>query len=163
MARSPRLVCVLAGRRVRPGSRRPRVERGVWSEVREGVGWGRSGSVWDRLRFPLPLPSPSSGSDLATLPRRRLLAGVLPLSRPALPCLRGAVRRYGFLTRPGAFGRRGARFALPAPIPAAALAFLRWLGRLSRVGGCECRVWARPSRCHAFLASRVLPAPVPGT
>lgn len=31
MARSPRLVCVLAGRRVRPGSRRPRVERGVWS------------------------------------------------------------------------------------------------------------------------------------
>ena len=85
MARSPCLVCILAGRRVRPGSRRPRVERGVWSEVREGVGWGRSGSVWDRLRFPLPLPSPSSGSDLATLPRRRLLAGVLPLSRPALP------------------------------------------------------------------------------
>lgn len=68
MARSPRLVCVLAGRRVRPGSRRPRVERGVWSEVREGVGWGRSGSVWDRLRFPLPLPLP--------LPS--------PLPRPAL-------------------------------------------------------------------------------
>lgn len=56
MARSPRLVCVLAGRRVRPGSRRPRVERGVWSEVREGVGGvglGPSGTASD---FPSPSP-----------------------------------------------------------------------------------------------------------
>lgn len=58
MARSPRLVCVLAGRRVRPGSRRPRVERGVWSEVREGVGWGRSGTASD-FPSPSPLPRPA--------------------------------------------------------------------------------------------------------
>ena len=59
MARSPCLVCILAGRRVRPGSRRPRVERGVWSEVREGVGGvglGPSGTASD---FPSPSPLPS--------------------------------------------------------------------------------------------------------
>lgn len=137
MARSPRLVCVLAGRRVRPGSRRPRVERGVWSEVREGVGWGRSGSVWDRLRFPLPLPlpSPSSGSDLATLPRRRLLAGVLPLSRPALPCLRGAVRRYGFLTRPGGVRSSGRALCSPGTHPRRGSGFSTLAGAVVACGG----------------------------
>lgn len=135
MARSPCLVCILAGRRVRPGSRRPRVERGVWSEVREGVGWGRSGSVWDRLRFPLPLPSPSSGSDLATLPRRRLLAGVLPLSRPALPCLRGAVRRYGFLTRPGGVRSSGRALCSPGTHPRRGSGFSTLAGAVVACGG----------------------------
>lgn len=136
MARSPRLVCVLAGRRVRPGSRRPRVERGVWSEVREGVGGvglGPSGAASD---FPSPpLPSPSSGSDLATLPRRRLLAGVLPLSRPALPCLRGAVRRYGFLTRPGGVRSSGRALCSPGTHPRRGSGFSTLAGAVVACGG----------------------------
>ena len=71
MARSPRLVCVLAGRRVRPGSRRPRVERGVWSEVREGVGGvglGPSGTASD---FPSPAPLPRPRPALSSPPNPR--------------------------------------------------------------------------------------------
>ena len=61
MARSPRLVWVLAGWRVRPGSRRPGVERGVWSEVEKGwggVGLGPSGTASD-FPSPSPLPRPA--------------------------------------------------------------------------------------------------------
>lgn len=133
MARSPRLVCVLAGRRVRPGSRRPRVERGVWSEVREGVGGVRLGPP--PISPPPPLPSPSSGSDLATLPRRRLLAGVLPLSRPALPCLRGAVRRYGFLTRPGGVRSSGRALCSPGTHPRRGSGFSTLAGAVVACGG----------------------------
>lgn len=70
MARSPCLVCILAGRRVRPGSRRPRVERGVWSEVREGVGGvglGPSGTASD---FPSPSPLPLPRPALTSPPYR---------------------------------------------------------------------------------------------
>ena len=61
MARSPRLVCVLAGRRVRPGSRRPRVDLGVSSNIKKGVGGvglGPSGTASD-FPSPSPLPRPA--------------------------------------------------------------------------------------------------------
>lgn len=111
---------------------------------------GPSGTASDFFSHPLPyLPTPAL-TPIACPTPPWWLAGVRPLSRPALSCPRGAVRRDGFLTRPGASGRRGARLLSRHPSPPRLWLFYVGRGGCRVLGDVSAVLGVRPSRGHAF-------------
>lgn len=127
---------------------------------------GRFGSVWDGPpAFPPPLSLPRPALTLDRLTHAAVVGSrasrLFPVRHFRVQSTRGGTSLRVFDPSPGR-SVVGARACSPGTRPRRGSgSFLRWPGRLSRVGGVSA-VWGlvRPSRGPRFLASRVLPATV---